>query len=87
MQTIEPGAVNRMTAGSGIAHSERTPPEIRKTGAELFGIQSWVALPNRVEETAPTFSHYEANQLPIVEDVGKIVRLIAGFKLDFARVE
>jgi redox-sensitive bicupin YhaK (pirin superfamily) len=67
-----------MTAGSGIAHSERTPPELRQTGGELFGIQSWVALPGRNEEADPTFVHHAANQLPVIEGEGKRVRLIAG---------
>ncbi len=78
VQPIQPGAVNWMTAGSGIAHSERTPPEVRNSGSELFGIQSWVALPKQTEETAPTFFHHEAKELPVIEDGGKIVRLIAG---------
>lgn len=77
-QTILPGAVNWMTAGSGIAHSERTPPEIRQTNSELFGIQSWVALPERDEETAPTFFHHDEAELPVIEAEGKTVRLIAG---------
>jgi redox-sensitive bicupin YhaK (pirin superfamily) len=77
-QLITPGAVNWMTAGSGIAHSERTPPEIRNPGAELFGIQTWVALPVRDEESKPTFFHHEASELPVIEDEGKTVRLIAG---------
>lgn len=77
-QLITPGAVNWMTAGSGIAHSERTPQDARKTGAELFGIQTWVALPVRDEETAPTFFHHEAGDLPVIEGDGKTVRLIVG---------
>jgi redox-sensitive bicupin YhaK (pirin superfamily) len=67
-----------MTAGSGIAHSERTPHEMRQTGSKLFGIQSWVALPKRDEEADPTFVHHEANDLPIIEGEGKRVRLITG---------
>lgn len=78
VQSIQPGEVNWMTAGRGIAHSERTPEAIKNTGAELFGIQSWVALPTQVEEIAPTFFHHEASELPVIEDGGKIVRLIAG---------
>ena len=77
-QIILPGEVNWMTAGSGIAHSERTPTEARKSGAELFGIQSWIALPLKDEETAPTFFHHAENELPVIEGEGKIVRLIAG---------
>ena len=77
-QPILPGEVNWMTAGSGIAHSERTPKELRGVSKELFGIQSWVALPERDEETAPTFFHYEAGGLPFLEGEGKKLRLIAG---------
>lgn len=67
-----------MTAGSGIAHSERTPPEMRPSGSGLFGIQSWVALPKRYEESDPGFAHHGADELPVVEAEGKLVRLIAG---------
>ena len=75
---IKPGEVNWMTAGSGIAHSERTPPPLRATGSNLFGIQSWVALPMGVEETEPAFAHHDAAELPVVEGEGKRVRLIVG---------
>jgi redox-sensitive bicupin YhaK (pirin superfamily) len=57
---IRPGELNWMTAGRGIAHSERTPPELRTVGSKLFGIQSWVALSRRDEENAPNFTHYDA---------------------------
>ncbi|MEP7219729.1 MAG: pirin family protein, partial [Bacteroidota bacterium] len=77
-QRILPGDVNWMTAGRGIAHSERTPPEMRRGGARMFGIQSWVALPERDEESDPGFAHYEAGALPLIEGEGKRVRLIAG---------
>lgn len=78
VQPIRPGEVNWMTAGRGIAHSERTPQEMRAVGSDLFGIQSWVALPTQYEETDPTFVHHDASELPIVEDHGKRVRLICG---------
>ncbi len=78
VQMIRPGEVNWMTSGSGIAHSERTPPELRQTGSKLFGIQSWVALPTRDEEMKPAFAHHGAGELPIIEGEGKRVRLIAG---------
>lgn len=78
VQPIRPGELNWMTAGRGIAHSERTPREMRTTGSELFGIQSWVALPTQYEESEPTFAHHGANELPIIEDHGKCVRLICG---------
>lgn len=78
VQSIRPGEVNWMTAGRGIAHSERTPPETRKTGGRLFGIQMWVALPKKHEERAPGFIHTEASALPVIEDGGARVRLIVG---------
>ena len=78
VQAIRPGEVNWMTAGSGIAHSERTPPEMRAAGSDLFGIQSWVALPLRHEEIDPAFAHHGAEELPVVEGDGLRVRLIAG---------
>jgi redox-sensitive bicupin YhaK (pirin superfamily) len=77
-QLILPGEVNWMTAGSGIAHSERTPQEIRNTGSELFGIQTWVALPLHDEETAPTFFHHGGGELPLFEAEGKTARVIVG---------
>ncbi|MEM8877059.1 MAG: pirin family protein, partial [Pseudomonadota bacterium] len=76
--TIEPGAVNLMTAGQGIVHSERTGREERKTGAKLFGLQTWVALPQHAEETLQDFEHTAADALPELNDGGKRVRLIAG---------
>ena len=78
VQLIRPGEVNWMTAGSGIAHSERTPQEIRDDGGELFGIQSWVALPTRDEEADPSFVHYGADHLPVLDGEGKHVRVICG---------
>ena len=75
---IEPGAVNWMRAGRGIVHSERTAPEQRSAGQRLFGLQTWVALPEDQEESAPEFVHHGAGALPIVEDRGLSVRLIAG---------
>jgi redox-sensitive bicupin YhaK (pirin superfamily) len=78
VQMIYPGEVNWMTAGRGIAHSERTPPDTRLTGGELFGIQAWVALPSGDEETAPSFANHGADELPVVEGDGKHVRLICG---------
>ncbi|GGF42439.1 hypothetical protein GCM10011611_56090 [Aliidongia dinghuensis] len=75
---IQPGDVNWMTAGSGIAHSERTPAELRPDGARLHGIQSWVALPAAFEEQVPAFAHHGKEALPVVEGEGLKVRLIAG---------
>jgi redox-sensitive bicupin YhaK (pirin superfamily) len=78
VQAIVPGDVNWMTAGRGIAHSERTDPAKRQVGRRLSGVQSWVALPRRDEETAPAFVHHPAAALPIVDGEGKTLRLIAG---------
>ncbi len=75
---IAPGAMNLMTAGRGIAHSERTPQSARKTGQPMFGIQSWIALPRDREEIAPSFQHFDAASLPVVEDKGVWARVIAG---------
>ncbi len=75
---IEPGAVNLMTAGSGIVHSERSPPDLRAGGPELSGIQTWLALPGDKEEMAPAFEHVGRDALPIVGD-GKVeARIIMG---------
>ena len=75
---IRPGEMNLMTAGSGIVHSERTGAEPRARGHELFGIQAWVALPRSHEEMAPAFTHYGAADLPVLNDRGMTLRLIAG---------
>jgi redox-sensitive bicupin YhaK (pirin superfamily) len=64
IQTIRPGAVNWMTAGRGIVHSERTPPTERAAGHRLEAIQTWVALPRSRQEQAPTFVHHPADTLP-----------------------
>jgi len=77
-QPIRPGAVNWMSAGRGIVHSERTAPELKSRGQKLFGIQSWVALPRAAEESAPDFAHHDAQALPFIEDRDKSVRLIVG---------
>ena len=75
---IEPGAVNLMTAGSGIVHSERSPRDERAKGPELSGIQTWIALPEASEEIAPAFEHVTAKQLPVVEDGCATARIIMG---------
>ena len=67
---IMPGAMNLMTAGRGIAHSECTPVEERRSGQNMFGIQSWIALPQADEEIVPSFQHFAAEHLPVVEDCG-----------------
>ncbi len=78
-QAIRPHAVNWMTAGRGIVHSERTSPEMLASGQRLHGIQSWVALPKDFEEIAPAFSHHPADTLPVLEASGVSLRIIAGF--------
>ncbi|MEM9048750.1 MAG: pirin family protein [Pseudomonadota bacterium] len=77
--SIEPGAVNWMVAGHGITHSERTAAEERpKPGRTLFGIQTWVALPEAEEDRAASFHHHAREALPFLEGEGKAVRLIMG---------
>jgi redox-sensitive bicupin YhaK (pirin superfamily) len=78
VQSIEPGAVNWMTAGRGIVHSERSDNELRKRRQKLYGIQIWIALPKQHEETDPDFTHYAAESLPRIEDEDKTTRIIAG---------
>jgi redox-sensitive bicupin YhaK (pirin superfamily) len=75
---IRPGAVNWMTAGRGIVHSERTPPGERAAGHTLHGVQVWVALPQPDEEVAPEFHHHEAGELPRIARAGAALTLIAG---------
>lgn len=75
---IEPGAVNLMTAGSGIVHSERSPGAEREKGPALFGIQTWLGLPERDEEIDPAFEHRAAGDLPLIEDGGVRARIIMG---------
>jgi hypothetical protein len=77
VQPIRPGAVNLMTAGSGIVHSERSG-EDRSAASELHGIQSWMALPAEHEETSPSFEHYAAETLPETQVGDARVRIIAG---------
>jgi redox-sensitive bicupin YhaK (pirin superfamily) len=78
VQAIRPGAVNWMTAGRGIAHSERTPPAVRAAGSRLFGAQMWIGLPQQDEEVEPSFVHHEADALPLIAGDGTRVRLVAG---------
>lgn len=75
---IRPGEVNWMTAGRGIAHSERSATDERGRDRLLSGIQSWVALPKTHEETDPAFVHLGADELPTVEGEGKRLRIVAG---------
>ena len=78
VQTIEPGAVNWMTAGSGIVHSERSPDAQRASGDTLFGLQIWIALPAALEETAPSFVHHPAATIPKAAAGGVTLAVVAG---------
>jgi redox-sensitive bicupin YhaK (pirin superfamily) len=78
VQPIQPGALNWMTAGRGIVHSERSPAAARESGVKLHGLQLWVALPRAQEEAAPSFQHHPAGALPAVERDGARLRVIAG---------
>ena len=78
LQDILPGDVNWMTAGRGIAHSERTPPALRETGFPLHGMQTWVALPQSHQEVDPSFHHHAAASLPARDHEGARLRVIAG---------
>jgi redox-sensitive bicupin YhaK (pirin superfamily) len=75
---IRPGEVNWMSAGRGIVHSERTAPDHRRDGEPIHGLQCWVALPAAQEESAPAFFHHDSAALPLVNDEGKTVRVVAG---------
>ena len=77
-QPIRPGDVNWMTAGRGIVHSERTPPEHRQNGSRLHGLQLWVALPREHEEGEPSFRHYPGSDLPAHDQGGVRLRVLAG---------
>jgi redox-sensitive bicupin YhaK (pirin superfamily) len=77
-QMIYPGEVNWMIAGNGVTHSERTSAETRRGESPLFGIQTWVALPEKDEETNAAFEHHAQDALPFIEGEGKQVRLILG---------
>jgi len=77
-QAIEQGAINWMTAGRGIVHSERSPEELKQSGSLLHGIQAWVALPVELEETEPRFEHYPAEDVPEVNLDGVKLRVIVG---------
>lgn len=78
VQPIEPGAVNLMTAGRGIVHSERTPPEREASGQRLHGIQTWMALPDGSEEIEPAFVHYPRAVLPVLEGDGVETTIVIG---------
>src|SRR4051812_28730367 len=78
-QPIRPGAINWMTAGRGIVHSERSPAAERKAGARVHGLQLWVALPRALEEVEPSFQHHPAATIPEVALPGGVhLRVLAG---------
>lgn len=77
-QVIEPGALNWMVAGRGVTHSERTPEPARTGPSSMFGIQTWIALPEDREDDAPFFEHHGASALPEIIDTGITARLILG---------
>lgn len=75
---ISPGDVNLMTAGRGIVHSERTPQEMRGQAQGISGLQTWIALPDRIEEMAPTFENTSSTALPDFTDNGVTGRVVMG---------
>ncbi|HEV7456434.1 MAG TPA: pirin family protein [Roseococcus sp.] len=77
-QVIRPGALNWMVAGRGVTHSERTSAAARQGPSSLFGIQTWLALPESHEDVAPSFEHHGKEALPVIADHGVSVRLILG---------
>ncbi|MGM0555569.1 MAG: pirin family protein [Myxococcota bacterium] len=77
-QAISPGAVNWMKAGKGIVHSERSGDQERQEASRVFGLQTWVALPEEHEESDAAFRHHSADELPVVEDHGIRARILAG---------
>ena len=82
VQPIKPGAVNWMTAGRGIVHSEKTRDEVLASGQFLHGIQTWVALPTEREEIEPRFEHHPADSIPVVERNGMRATVILGDAFD-----
>ncbi len=77
-QRIEPGAINLMTAGAGIVHSERSPAGTRAAGPGFYGMQTWLALPDGKEEIDPAFEHVAAGTLPVVEGEGVRATVLMG---------
>ena len=77
-QVIEPGAINLMTAGSGITHSERSPQALREDGPSLYGMQTWLALPDGREEIDPAFNHVPSDGLPTVQDGTVTAKVLMG---------
>ncbi|HEX7156985.1 MAG TPA: pirin family protein [Burkholderiaceae bacterium] len=83
VQRIEPGAINWMTAGRGIVHSERAPPDMRSVAHRMHGLQLWVGLPSSAEETEPAFHHTAADRIPACSDRGLKIRVLIGRAFGF----
>jgi len=81
-QRIEPGAINLMTAGSGIVHSERLPDDVREQNTSVEGIQIWLALPTEVEDCEPSFAHYPAEVIPSINLPNMSVQVLIGKAFD-----
>ncbi len=75
---IEPGAINWMTAGKGITHSERTPPQVRQSSSRVHGLQCWVALPRASEEIEPSFTHHPSSTLPEFQEGPAQIKVLVG---------
>ncbi|CAN5741970.1 pirin family protein [soil metagenome] len=84
VQRIEPGAINLMTAGRGIVHSERTPKDLLGHDHRSHGLQLWLAVPAEHEEDAPGFQHVPGNEIPATEIDGVLVRVLIGEAFGFA---
>ncbi len=78
VQRIEPGAINLMTAGSGIVHSERLPDDVRENKTTVEGIQTWLALPTEMEDCDPSFAHYASERIPAINLTGIKGRVLIG---------
>jgi redox-sensitive bicupin YhaK (pirin superfamily) len=81
-QRIEPGAINLMTAGKGIVHSERLPDDVREQNTSVEGIQIWLALPTEVEDCEPSFAHYPAEVIPSINLPNMSVQVLIGKAFD-----
>lgn len=84
VQRIEPGAINLMTAGRGIVHSERTPDDLKNTTRRSHGLQLWLALPKHLEDCDPSFSHTPAADIPSLTNGTTQIRLLIGQAFDLA---
>lgn len=77
-QRVKPGDVSWMSAGRAVAHVERTPEPLKQRGSRLHGLQTWLALPQALEQDEPSYSHHSAASLPRSETMGVHITLIAG---------